>query len=182
MNPSATVRFTYQDYLNLPEDRRYELIDGDLLTSPSPSERHQRLLLELALLVAAFVKKHGLGSVYVAPFDVLLSETDVVQPDLLFVSAARSSRIEERAVRGAPDLVAEILSPATADRDRTVKAKLYARAGVRELWLLDPDARTFEVLVTTQSGFQREALFAPGQVARSSILHDLEIDVAKLFA
>ncbi len=181
MNSSTTVPFTYQDYLNLPEDRRYELIDGDLLMTPSPSERHQRLLLELALLLTAFVKKHGLGMVYVAPFDVVLSDTNVVQPDLLFVSNERASRIGERAVAGAPDLVVEVLSPGTADRDRTVKAKLYARAGVRELWLLDPDAKTLEVLVPTEGGFGLQATFVAGQIGRSSLLPELAIDAAKLF-
>src|SRR5438128_192534 len=155
---SATVRFTYQDYLNLPEDRRYELIDGELLMSPSPSERHQRLVLELAVILTSFVKGHGLGRVYIAPFDVVISDTDVVQPDILFVSNERASRIGERAVHGTPDLVVEILSRSTAERDRTIKAKLYARAGARELWLLDPVAKTFEVLINTDSGFHRDSI------------------------
>jgi Uma2 family endonuclease len=179
---SAAVRFTYQDYLNLPEDRRYEILDGDLLMSPSPTERHQRLLLELALILTTFVKKHQLGRVYVAPFDVVLSETDVVQPDILFVSADRASIVGEKAVRGAPDLVVEVLSPATAERDRTVKAKLYARAGVRELWLVDPDSQTLEILVNTESGFCRHSLSSAHQIAGSALLLDFRIDLASLFA
>ena len=181
MDLSTSVRFTYRDYLNLPEDRRYELIDGDLLMSPSPSERHQRILLELALVLTTFVKVHRLGRVYVAPFDVVLSDTDVVQPDILFVSGERASRIGEKAVHGSPDLVVEILSGSTADRDRTVKAKLYSRAGVRELWLLDPDAKTFEILVNTESGFRRDSISEVGRVARSPLLPGLEIEVVELF-
>ncbi len=182
MAGSATVRFTYQDYLNLPEDRRYELIDGDLLLSPSPTERHQRALLNLAVLLSAFAEANHLGRVYVAPFDVVISDTDVMQPDILFVSNERASRIGERAVHGTPDLVVEILSRSTAERDRTIKAKLYARAGARELWLLDPVAKTFEVFVNTESGFQSNSISGADQIARSPLLPDLAIEVAKLFS
>lgn len=181
MTRSATVRFTYQDYLNLPEDRRYEILDGELLMSPSPSEKHQRVPLSLAVLLSTFVKEHRLGRVYPAPFDVVLSETDVVQPDILFVSTDRVSIIGEKAVHGAPDLLVEILSPATAERDRTVKAKLYGRAGVRELWLVDPDAKTLEILVNSETGFRRDSLAASGQFASSPLFPELQIEVAKLF-
>src|SRR6266536_3677352 len=181
MVDSATVRFTYQDYLNLPEDRRYELIDGDLLLSPSPSEKHQRALLKLAVLLSAFAETNHLRRVYVAPFDVVISDTDVVQPVILFVSNERSSRIGERAVHGTPDLVVEIVSRSTAERDRTIKAKLYARAGARELWLLDPIAKTLEVLVNTESGFRSNSISGAGQIARSPLLPSLAIEVAKLF-
>jgi Uma2 family endonuclease len=137
--------------------------------------------LKLAVLLSTFVEKNDLGLVYIAPFDVVISDTDVVQPGILFVSKERISRIEERGVHGSPDLVVEILSRSTAERDRTVKAKLYARAGVRELWLLDPDAKTIEILVNTETGFYRDSILGTGQTARPPLLPDLAIEVAKLF-
>jgi len=126
---TAAVRFTYADYLNLPEESRYEILDGDLLVSPSPNASHQRIVKKLARIFGRLLEDAGLGEIFVAPFDVVLSDTDVVQPDILFISKERASIVKERAVFGAPDLAVEVLSPATAERDRTVKAKLYARAG-----------------------------------------------------
>ena len=182
MSHAASVRFTYQDYLNLPEDHRYEIIEGDLLMSPSPSKRHQRIVRRLLVLLSEFVERRKLGEVFVSPYDVVISNTDVVQPDLLFISAERSDVARERAVQGAPDLVVEVLSSSTAERDRTVKTKLYARAGVRELWLVDPDAKTLEVLVNTPTGFRRESLFSAGQTARSPMFPGLTFEVDGLLA
>ncbi len=135
MSQGTTVRFTYDDYLLLPEESRYEIIDGDLRMSPAPTARHQRIVREIVLILAEFVRRHDLGEVMVSPFDVILSETDVVQPDILFVTKDRASIIREKGAFGAPDLVIEILSPATANRDRTVKAKLYAGSFERPGWL-----------------------------------------------
>ena len=93
-----------------------------------------------------------MGKIYVAPFDVVLSDTDVVQPDVIFVSNQRSDIITADNVRGAPDLVVEILSPATAERDRTLKLDLYAQHGVQEYWIVDPDPKTITVLVRAGKG------------------------------
>jgi len=121
MSPPASLRFTYEDYLLLPEDRRYEIIDGDLLMTPAPGIPHQRLVGRLYRHLDDHVRSRKLGEVLMAPFDVVLSPTDVVQPDLLFVAAGRASIIGEKFISAAPDLVVEILSPSTEDRDRTVK-------------------------------------------------------------
>jgi Uma2 family endonuclease len=177
MSVSAVVRFTYSDYLNLPEESRYEILDGDLIMSPSPTARHQEAVLALAEIFRAFVREHSLGRVFVAPLDVVLSDTDVVQPDVLFVSRDRERIIEERGVMGAPDMVVEVLSPATAERDRTVKAKLYARAGVKELWLVDPETKTIEVLVNGSNGFTRLAIEVAGGSAASVNLPGLTVSV-----
>ena len=177
MSQSTIIRFTYHDYLLLPEESRYEIIDGDLQMSPSPTERHQQAAGNLYEVFARFVRERRLGRVLIAPFDVILSETDVVQPDILFVSKDRAEIIRENGVFGAPDLVIEVLSPATAQRDRTVKAKLYARAGVKELWLVDPDGRTIEVLSNGPGGFQPVSLARIGELASSPILPGLEVVV-----
>ena len=140
------VKFTYRDYLNTPDDIRYQLINGELIREPAPTTPHQSVLLNLAVLLGSFTRRQGLGKLFVAPTDVYLSDLDVVQPDLLFVSAARAAIITERNIQGPPDLVNEIASPSTAQRDRSVKLKLYARYGVAEYWIVDPAAETVETL------------------------------------
>jgi Uma2 family endonuclease len=116
-----------------------------------------------------------------APTDVVLSEYDVVQPDILVVLSERRAILAKNYVAGAPDLVVEVLSPSTETRDRTAKAKRYATFGVREMWLVDPDRKTIEVLVHTPEGFRREALYGEADTARSAILPGLEFPVAPVF-
>ncbi len=182
MSVPAALRFTYQDYLLLPEDRRYEILDGDLFRTPAPTPYHQRVSRNIEVMLDSYVRSHGLGEVLDAPCDVVLSATDVVQPDILFIVTDRLSIIGEKYISQAPDLVVEILSPATAERDRSLKTKLYARFGVRELWIADPEAKTIEVLVNTREGFRRETLFTSGQVLRSTLLFPrLEISIDQVF-
>jgi len=139
-------KLTYDDYVTLPDDgRRYEILDGELAVSPSPLTRHQQVSVLLAHAMLGWVLERALGTVLTAPCDVILDNTTILQPDLLFVSAARSSIITRRAVEGAPDLVVEILSDSTAARDRGAKMKLYARYGVVRYWIIDIDARTLEI-------------------------------------
>jgi Uma2 family endonuclease len=136
-------RYTYTDYLQLPDDQRYEVIGGRLFMTPAPKGRHQTVVSRIAAILWHFVIGAGLGKVMVAPYDVLLSEHDVVQPDILFISKERLSMYDEEGpLRGAPDLVIEVLSPSTAQRDRVEKRALYARSGVRVYWLVDPEDRS----------------------------------------
>ena len=148
------VKFTYEDYKHTPEDKRYELIDGDLIMVPAPRTAHQITSREIEFLLMTFVKENDLGDVFDAPYDVVLSDTDVVQPDILFVSNERSNIITEDNIRGAPDLVIEILSPSTAQRDRTLKRTLYALHGVREYWLADTDAKNVLVLTLEDGDYK----------------------------
>ena len=113
----GAVRQTYKDYCATPDDERYELFNGNLMMVPAPNMKHQKVLFRLARKLDNFTEEHELGNVYVAPCDVVLSDTDVVQPDVLFISRAREHTLTDENVRGAPDLVIEILSPSTADRD-----------------------------------------------------------------
>ncbi len=181
MPVAPALRFTYQDYLLLPEDRRYEIIDGDLFMTPAPTPYHQIVAINLLTSLREHVLARRLGTVLIAPCDVVLSQTDVVQPDVLFVSAERSSIITEKYISAAPDLVVEVLSPATAERDQTLKKKPYARFGVRELWIVDPEKKTVEVLVNETDGFRRQALFSPGETLRSQLLHELAIPIESIF-
>ena len=144
---NVETKLTYADYLKTSDDERYELLNGELVMPPAPLTGHQMISMALASRLYLYVDEKGLGTVVAAPIDVVLSDTDVVQPDVLFVSSQRSQIVTRENVRGAPDLVVEILSPATEERDRTVKLGLYAQHGVIEYWMVDPDAKTVSVPV-----------------------------------
>ncbi|MDP9367082.1 MAG: Uma2 family endonuclease [Chloroflexota bacterium] len=177
----TTHSLTYDDLARMPDDgNRYEIIAGVLCVSPSPTEVHQAISFRLTLLVGNFVTAERLGKVYAAPFDVRLSEQDVVQPDLIFVSRSRLSIISPTCIEGAPDLLVEILSPSTRDRDRTRKARRYAMSGVPQYWLVDPDARTVTVLSLERGTYR--ALPKEQGVVRSAVQEGFEIDSATVFA
>ena len=179
--PNPAIKFTYRDYVNAPEDKRYELLDGELILSEAPTRAHQRADIRLGSRMHLFVDGQGLGVVYTAPRDVVFSDTDVVQPDLMFISNERLHIDTERAVRGAPDLVVEILSPSTAERDRTFKRALYARHGVREYWLVDSAARTIAVLMLGEDGFETVATYGEGDTLTSSTLPGFRLNVDEVF-
>jgi Uma2 family endonuclease len=178
---ATAVRFTYQDYLQLPEDRRYEIVNGELYIVPAPTPAHQAILRNLELALHRYVTDADLGIVLQAPCDVLLSAEDVVQPDVFFISTNRQSIMKEQYIDGAPDLVVEILSPATAARDRGVKLKLYERAGVLEYWLVSPEARTVEVLTLSGTSYARMGLYGAEDTLASPLLTDLAITVRDIF-
>src|SRR3712207_5649524 len=128
-NPHG-VLLTYEDYAQIPSDRnRYEILNGVLNVTPAPTTFHQDAVTNLVAILRDYVRRHGLGKVLVAPCDVLLSEHNVVQPDLLFVARERMAIIERANVKGAPDLVVEVLSPSTAMADLHVKRQIYADHG-----------------------------------------------------
>ncbi len=179
--PNPHIKFTYEDYVNTPEDKRYELLDGELIMTPAPAEIHQRIATLLGWKLAQFVSENGAGRVYVAPFDVVLSNTDVVQPDLLFISNARVHIVTAANVQGAPDLVVEILSPSTAERDRTLKRRLYARHGVREYWIVDTEARKVVVSLLRDGGFEVVGTYGMGATLTSPTLRGFELSVDDIF-
>jgi len=182
---STDIKVTYEDYRNAPESERerYELVEGEVVMVPSPNEYHQRIVRNLAFLLHQYITQHALGSLYWAPFDVILSEDTVLQPDILFVGKERSDAIAEEGIRGAPDLVVEVLSPATAKRDRTYKKALYARYGVKEYWLVDPATKSIELLTLGEHGFSQVARYvcAERDILESPSLAGLSIDLDKVF-
>ncbi len=184
MGAPARIRFTYQDYKSIPEadPRRFELLDGDLVLAPTPPIWHQSIAGNLYAYLRQVARKHNLGRVFFAPIDVVLSETDVVQPDILFVAREHEDRIREEGIFGAPDLVVEILSPATESRDRGYKRTLYARHGVREYWIVDPQARRVEVYTLTPKGLTLWQTFGPGQTLRSALLPEFTLPVDEVFS
>ena len=180
-SPNSAIKFTYQDYLNTPDDKRYELIDGELILAPAPRRDHQRVQLNLGAPIHFFVRSNGLGVVYFAPRDVVFSDTQIVQPDIMFISNERMHIDTEAEVWGGPDLVVEILSPSTADRDRTVKRALYARHGVKEYWLVDADEHTIAVLLLGEQGFEPVATYGEGDTLVSPTLPGFSVLVDEVF-
>ena len=159
----SQIKFTYEDYRHTPDDKRYELLDGELIMAPAPRTAHQRTSRKIGNSLDTFVTENNLGEVFIAPYDVVLSNTDVVQPDLLFVSKERSYIVNEDNIRGAPDLVIEILSPSTAQRDRTLKRTLYALHGVPEYWQADTDAKIAMVLTLDNGEYKVAGIYGEGR-------------------
>ena len=130
---------TWEHYVELPNDgKRYEIIEGELYVSPSPSEKHQRAATNLTYTLVGHSRTHRLGRVYAAPFDVVLAFTSIVQPDILFISTERLGILTAANVQGAPDLVVEIISPSSTKTDQEVKRDLYAKYGVKHYWVFEP--------------------------------------------
>jgi Uma2 family endonuclease len=175
--------FTVEDYMQLPGDQRYELLEGELVMTPAPTSRHQQILLRLAATLHGFTYDRGLGAVYPAPTDVVLSPKTVLQPDLLFVRRDRQSIVDpEGPVNGAPDLVLEILSPSTAKRDLEEKRQIYSQHGVKEYWIVDPAVKNVEVLTQQGAGLETWQRFTHDTTLTSPLLTGLQLALASVFA
>lgn len=175
--------WTYDDLARLPDDgTRYEIIEGELVVMPSPLLIHQRVLGRLFLAFQAQVEATHRGFVVMTPLDVILAPTRVVQPDLVALRVEHRDLMKPHGIEGAPDLLLEVLPPSSAKHDRVTKRRLYARAGVREYWLVDPDAQTIDVLELVDDGlsYRQHGWYGPGDRARSAQL-ELEIEVDALF-
>ncbi|HEY3130560.1 MAG TPA: Uma2 family endonuclease [Acidobacteriota bacterium] len=180
----SRVKFTYQDYLLFPDDgKRHELIDGEHFVTPSPIIKHQRISITLSTALKVFLKYNGLGEVFAAPCDVVLSEVDVVEPDLLVVLASHASIITEKNIQGAPDLVIEILSEGTRKTDEVIKRKLYERFGVGEYWIVDPELETIKIYRLTDKRFARQAELSreAGDALSTPLLPGLQIPLSEIF-
>lgn len=146
---------TYNDYSMLPEGAPYQLIGGELIMTPSPLTYHQRISKRLEFLLYDYVeKKNSLGEVFDAPMDVYFEDTEVYQPDLIFISRERLAIIGEQKIEGAPDMVMEILSPSTAYYDLRHKKTIYAKHGVKEYWIVDPIEKSIEIFVNIGGAFE----------------------------
>jgi Uma2 family endonuclease len=181
MGAREAIKFTYEDYLHLPEEKRYEIIDGDLIMVPAPSISHQDISLNLAIILRKFVREKSLGVILCAPCDVILSEVDIVQPDILFISKERLNIITEDNIRGAPDLVIEIISKSSEYRDRVIKRKLYSKYGVKEYWIVDPEKKEIEVLELKESGLERVRSYGQREVMERGLIEGLKVDLKEVF-
>jgi Uma2 family endonuclease len=179
------LKLTYDDFVLFPDDgKRHELIDGEHYVTPAPNIRHQRLLGRLHLLIGGWLQTHPIGEAFLSPLDVVFSDFDVVEPDLLYISRHRAADIiTPKHVRGAPELVVEIGSPSTRKRDETIKRRLYERTGVTEYWVIDPELDVVRVYRRGETGFERpiELSAEAGDRLETALLPGLEISIARLF-
>jgi Uma2 family endonuclease len=174
-------KLTYQDYLSTSDDERYELLDGELVMIAAPNEDHQIASVELVSRMHSFVKEKDLGRVFHAPFDVVLSDTDVVQPDLIFVSKEREQVRTPANIQGAPDLIVEILSPSSATRDWRDKRELYARHGVREYWVVDPSNKIVSIMLLQDGVLEIKGAYVAGDTVASSTLEGFSVALDDIF-
>ena len=183
-NPRG-VKLTYDDFVLFPDDGlRHELIDGEHYVTPSPNLKHQQVSLNLTLRLGNWLEQHPLGRLFYAPLDVVFTQFDVVEPDLLFMSNARAAEILTVAnVQGVPELVVEIASPSTRRRDETIKRTLYERAGVSEYWVVDPELDVVRVYRRDADRFTRpqELSTEAGDVLTTSLLPGLELSLTDIF-
>jgi Uma2 family endonuclease len=180
--PSA--KFTYEDFVNFPDDgKRHEIIDGEHHVTPSPNLKHQAIVGNLFLSMATHLKEHPIGHVFGSPLDVIFSDLDVVEPDLQYISRERFEILTKQHVRGAPDLVIEILSPSTRRTDEITKRKLYERFGVQEYWVVDPELDAIKVYRRTAERFEKIAELSVEQreVLTTPLLPKWSIPLADVF-
>ncbi len=175
-------QWTETDYFILPDtNQMVELSEGELIMPPHPTETHQRIVMNLAFALRAFVREHNVGTVRFAPLPVRLWPGKIREPDIFFVAQEHADRIGEQ-FYGPPDLVVEVTSPTTRRTDRREKYVEYAQADVREYWIVDPDTRTVEVFVLCEGAYELLGKWSPGQMARSKILPEFEIAVETILA
>ncbi len=180
-------RWTYEDYLHLTDDKRYEILGGRLsMMVPAPEFNHQLISARLQFLIMHFVESKVLGYVVDAPTDVVLDEENVVQPDILFISRENKDTIKKKGVFGPPDLVVEIVSPSTQYRDVYEKKDLYARFKVKEYWIVNPYMKCIEVLSLNEKGtyvLSSEGYMDEGgnRTIQSTVLKDFALDLGKVF-
>ncbi len=175
------TKYTYEDYLNTPEGERYELLDGELILVASPNEGHQMVSIRLGSKMHVFVDTRELGWVFHAPFDIVFSDTEVVQPDLMFISKERENIRTTANVQGAPDLVVEILSPSSLKRDWEYKRELYAKYGVKEYWIADPVHKMISVMLLRDGVLELAGTYVEGDTLTSTALEGFSVGVGEIF-
>lgn len=174
---------TVQEYLTMPEGAPYfQFINGKVIEMAAPILVHQQIISNLNIYLGFFIKQHQLGILYPAPVDVYFTETDCFQPDLAFVSKERSEILKNRKnIKGAPDLVVEVLSPSTGYYDLSHKKMVYEQEGVREYWLVYPDERRVEIYTNSDDGFQLHSQARRTGSVKSLVLNGLELSIDNVF-
>ncbi len=170
----------YEDYERIPSDgKRYEILDGELYVTPAPAPLHQRLSKRLQRRLEDYFEARGIGEVFNAPIDLILTKCDIVQPDLLVVGDP--SHVTHRAIEGTPLLVVEVLSPSTRALDRSVKMRRYADLGILHYWVLDPDAERIECLRLEGGSYRTVVEATVPETLRHPDFAELAIDLAALW-
>jgi Uma2 family endonuclease len=182
MAVAHATKLTTEDYRLLPDSGpRFQLIEGELYMSPSPNRYHQIISRNLEFLLLKYLEQRPLGELYHAPFDVYLSEHDVFQPDIVFVKKENFDVLTDAGVEGTPDLVVEIFSPSNAYLDKSAKLRVYARTGVQELWLIDPETRSVQVYFLQQDAQKPAAIYGEKDTFASPHFPGLAILAAEIF-
>ncbi len=179
---AVASKMNYNKYCLLPEDGyQYEVFDGELVMTPAPIPKHQRIVVRITRALDEFVEKNNLGQVYVAPVDILFDEYTILQPDVLFVSNAKLHTIGEDAIEGAPDLVVEVLSRSTLRKDRVRKLATYSEFGVLEYWIVDPVKQKIELYERSGGDLRLSKDFSHDETLESPLLAGFRLPVARLF-
>lgn len=171
---------TYEDYVTFPDEPRLEVIGGDAYVLPSPNTRHQTLVGRIFAWLHFHVEAHGGGEVFVAPFDIVLTDTDIVQPDIVFIADEDTEVLTDANVRGTPSWAIEVLS-SDPSRDRKLKLGLYERTDLPEYWIVDPGTETITVYRLEEGSYGPPEVFSRGQVARSLLPVGFTLDLDDLF-
>lgn len=178
------LRLTYEDYRLIPDDgKRHELIDGEHVRSPSPNTKHQRIARTLLTALTNFLRDHPLGEIFIAPYDVVLSDFDVVQPDLIFVATAQAAIVTEANIRGIPTLVVEILSEGNRKLDETIKRQRYEHYGIPEYWIIDPALDQVKIYRLTDSRYGQASVLSleAQELLTTPLLPALSLPLVTLF-
>jgi Uma2 family endonuclease len=178
---------SHQEFLTAVTEHdtlRVEYLNGDIVMTPARSPHHQIIVTNLLLLLGHHAMNNGLGLVLPAPLDVVLAkEAQIAQPDLIFIAKARAPKLVTRAaITGAPDLVLEIISPSTARADRKIKPPLYAKHGVAEFWLVDPEDQSVEVFVLDGETYRVAGIYLAGDTIKAGRFADAQIAIDSIFA
>ena len=173
--------WTYEDYLKLNDDKRYEVINGRLYEMPAPHFEHQGILGGLYVKIWGFIKSKGLGEVLPSPFDVILSEDIVVQPDIVFIYKDNLKNIKGGRLFGPPDLVVEVVSPTSYYRDRYEKFRIYEEAGIKEYWIVYPGEKAIEVWVLKGGKYELYSIAGGEGKVKSKVLKGFEVDLKEVF-
>lgn len=181
MQETPNRLYTYEDYLKLNDGNQYELIGGELILVPSPQAAHQKAGRKLVQIIGLFIDKNNLGELFYAPFDVILSDKDKPQPDIMFISKERLNIITQKGVHGAPDLIIEILSPSTGSLDKVRKSKLYYTHGVKEYWIVDPNDKSVQMFTRGKNNWNLYESYDTNQTLLSPLLPGLEIPLNEIF-
>ena len=183
MRSTESTLFTAADYRALGEGPpHHQLIEGELIMAPAPSSYHQMILCNLIYFLRTHLETQPIGKIFPAPFDVYFDETNVLQPDLVFIANSRMAMVGKDGAHGAPDLVVEILSPATARLDLDQKRGVYARCGVAELWIIVPDSRQIQIYRLQEDPIRPAAIYEQTDTFRSALFPGLDIPAAQIFA
>jgi Uma2 family endonuclease len=176
-------RWRYSDYIQIDDDKRYEIIKGELLMSPAPSTKHQRIIFNLLFLLGSVIKKSNRGKIFPAPIDVVFSEEDVLQPDIVYVSEKNQEIIQERGIFGVPDIVIEVINSGSERRDLLEKKRIYEEYKVKEYWIVFPREEFIEIWEYKEelSRYVERGVYTKEKELENGVIDDCKLKVKEIF-